>query len=95
MYRSYFRITGFVPDGDPPWPSGYDAWLPSVTLQVRVSAGSLFISELTWSLYKCVVLWRAVYGPSASERPIGTIGEEKGISSRFRVSVSSRYDLSC
>ena len=25
---------------DPPWPSGYDAWLPSVSSQVRVSAGS-------------------------------------------------------
>ena len=24
----------------PPWPSGYDTWLPSVSLQVRVSAGS-------------------------------------------------------
>ena len=25
---------------DPPWPSGYDAWLPSLSSQVRVSAGS-------------------------------------------------------
>ena len=25
---------------DPPWPSGYDAWLPSVSSQVRVSAES-------------------------------------------------------
>ena len=47
---------------DAPWPSVYDAWLPSVSLQVRVSAGS---------------------------------SKEKGFSSRFRVSILSRYDLSC
>ena len=80
-------------DRDPPWPSGYDAWLPNVSLQVRVSAGSP--SGLAWSLYKCAALWRAVYGPSSIERPLGTIREEKGISSRFRVSISSQYDLSC
>ena len=33
---------------DPPWPSGYDAWLPSVSSQVRVSAGSP--SGLAWLL---------------------------------------------
>ena len=59
---------------DPPWPSGYDAWLPSVSSQVRVSAGSP--SGLAWSLYKCAALWRTVYGPSATERPLGTIREE-------------------
>ena len=59
---------------DPPWPSGYDAWLPSVSSQVRVSAGSP--SGLAWSLYKCSALWRAVYGLSATERPLGTIREE-------------------
>ena len=48
---------------DPPWPSGYDAWLPSVSLQVRVSAGSP--SGLAWSLYKCAALWRTAYGLSA------------------------------
>ena len=57
------------------WPSGYDTWLPRVSLQVRVSAGSP--SWLAWSLYKYVVLLRAVYGPSATERPQGTILEEK------------------
>ena len=61
--------------GDPPWSSGYDAWLSSVSSQVRVSAGSP--SRLAWSLYKCAALWRAVYGPSATERPLGTIREEK------------------
>ena len=25
---------------DPPWPSSYDTWLPTVSLKVRVSAGS-------------------------------------------------------
>ena len=59
---------------DPPWPSGYDAWLPSLSSQVRVSAGSP--SGLDWSLYKCSALWRAVYGLSATERPLGTIREE-------------------
>ena len=39
---------------DPPWPSGYDAWLPSVSSQVRVSAGSP--SGLACSLYKCAAL---------------------------------------
>ena len=41
------------------------------------------MSRLTWSLYKCVALWRAVYGPSATERPLGTIGEEKGFLTGF------------
>ena len=59
---------------DPPWPSGYDAWLPSVSSQVRVSAGSP--SGLAWSLYKCSALWTAGYGPSATERPLGTTREE-------------------
>ena len=27
--------------------------------------------------------------------PLGTIWEEKGISSQFRISILSRYDLSC
>ena len=58
---------------DTPWPSGFDAWLPSVNSQVRVSAASP--SGLAWSLYKCVASWRAVYGPSATERPLGTIPE--------------------
>ena len=40
--------------GNPPWPSGYDACLPGVSSQVRVSAGSP--SGLAWSLYKCVAV---------------------------------------
>ena len=67
------------------WPSGYDAWLASVSSQVRVSAGSR--SWLAWSLYKCAALFRAVFGPSATEKPQGTIHEEKGISSRSWVSI--------
>ena len=47
------------------------------------------LSELAWLLYKCVALWRAVYGASATESPLGTIREEKGIYSQFG------YDLSC
>ena len=51
-------------------------------------------SGLAWLLYKCAALWRTVYGP-ATERPLGTIRKEKGISNQFRVSISSQYDLSC
>ena len=59
---------------DPQWPSGYYAWLPSVSSQVRVSTGSS--SVLAWSLYKCAALWRTASGPSATERPLGTIREK-------------------
>ena len=51
-YTIYF----FYLIGDPPWPSGYDAWFPSVNSQVRVSDG--YPSGLAWSLYKCAALWR-------------------------------------
>ena len=51
-------------EGGPQW--YYDAWLPSLSLQVRLSAGSP--SGLALSLYKCAAVWRAVYGPSATER---------------------------
>ena len=79
---------------DPPWPSGYDAsWLPSVSSQVRVSAGSP--SGLAWSLYKCAALWKAVLWSFRNWKTPWNIREDKGISSRFRVSISSRYDLSC
>ena len=44
---------------------------------------------------KRAAVWRAVYGPSAAERTLGTIREEKGISSRFRVSILLHYDQSC
>ena len=68
---------------------GSQAWSSS---QIRHSAWSP--CGLAWSPYKCVALWRAVYGPSATKRPLGIICEEKGISSRFGVSISSQYDLS-
>ena len=45
--------------------------------------------------YINVALWRAVYGGSATERPLGTIREEKGIFYGFLVSTSLWYDLSC
>ena len=83
-------------------------WLSMVLLQLKgplelflkrkefpPGCGFLSRSRLSWSLYKCAALWRAVYGSSATEAPLRTIPEEKGISSRFRVSFSSRYDLSC
>ena len=61
--------------------------------QVQISAVSP--SGLARSLYKRGALWRAVYGLSANGRPLGTIRKEKGISFWIRVSVSSRYELSC
>ena len=39
---------------DPPWPSGVNAWLPSMSSQVRVSTGSP--SGLALPLYKCAAL---------------------------------------
>ena len=41
----------------------------------------------------CGVMEECV-GGSITERPLGTIREERGYSSRFRVSISSRYGLS-
>ena len=41
------------------------------------------------------MLCMVVYGPSATERPLGSVREENGISALFQVSISSRYDLSC
>ena len=75
--------------GDPLWPSGYEAWLPS--------AGSSLLGshkgEFAWSLYKVVVLWRSVYGPYATERPFGSVHGVNGISSLFRVFILLQYDL--
>ena len=64
-----------------------------MSLQVRLSSGSS--SEVAWSLYKCAAFWRAVYVSLKLKLKPGTIREEKGISLRFRVSISSRYDPSC
>ena len=36
----------------------------------------------------CIILEGCLLGPSATERPLGTIREEKGISSRFQVPIS-------
>ena len=60
---------------DPPCPSGCDAWLPSVSLQVPFSAGSP--CEVAWSLFMSAALWRAVYGSPVTR-------EEKGIFPYFR-----------
>ena len=71
------------------WPSVHATWLTS---EVSGSSPHRFpISGLAWSLYKCAALWRAVYGPSTTERPLRTTREDKGISSRLRVSISSLY----
>ena len=42
---------------------------------------------LGWSLYKCVASWKAVYGPSASGRPLGTIIEEKEVPGFYLVAI--------
>ena len=53
------------------------------------------IRGFAWSLYTCAALWRVVYDASATERPPGNIGEEKGKYSLFRDPVSSQYDINC
>ena len=50
---------------------------------------------LSWSLNTCVAMLRTIYGPSATDRLLGTVPEESGNSSWFQVSISSRYDLNC
>ena len=44
--------------------------------------------RIAWLLYNCAALWRAIYGPSVTERPLRTIHEKKGISCLFQVSIS-------
>ena len=63
--------------GDPPWPSGYNAWLAKVCSQIGVSTESS--SGLTWSLCISAATWWAVFSPSATERLYLTIRKEKGI----------------
>ena len=67
-----------------------------VEFLVWVSVGSPK-RGLAWSLYKRAALWRTVYGLYATERPLGTIREEKGISypASSGFSISSRYDVRC
>ena len=52
-------------------------------------------SGLAWSLYKRAALRRIVYGTLATERLLRTSREEKGISSRFRVSISLSFWKRC
>ena len=51
------------------WPSGYNAWL----LSVSWSLGRIPISVLALSLYKCAALLRAFYGHFATEMSIYSI----------------------
>ena len=55
----------------------------------------LLIMCLAWSLNECAVFSRAVSIATETERPLGDVSKEKAISSRFRVVLSSWYDLSC
>ena len=52
-----------------------------------------FPMNINMTVFKCSALWRAVYSPSPTERRFWTIHEENGTSSRFWVSMSSRYEL--
>ena len=45
--------------GDPPWPSGYDAWFPCIRLH-GLSLCWIPKSMLAWLLYKLAALWRTV-----------------------------------
>ena len=56
---------------------------------LNTDLGSAIAQWLAWLLYKCVVIWRAVDGASATKRPLGNIRKEMGISSQFEVSISS------
>ena len=77
---------------DPSWPSVYGTW--------RQTWGHRFKFPLDthewiglFGIYKCAVLWRAVYSASATTTPL--IHREKGISSWFQISISSWCDQSC
>ena len=63
-----------------------------MALKGEVAGSSLHripISGLAWLLYQCAVLWIAVYGASATERPLRIIHKEKGIYSQLRVCILS------
>ena len=77
---------------DPPWPSSYDAPPPSVSAPERVSAES---SQAGWPgrFINVRRFVRSVSGSSAIGKPIGSFREGRGISSRFRISISSRCAL--
>ena len=62
---------------------------------VGLSLDLISISGSAWSLYKCMALWGAVSGASATESPLGTIRQKKGGSSPFWLPFSSQYDVSC
>ena len=71
-------------------PSSYDGWLPSMSLQVRVSAGSPYV---IWP--GCFInVWRCLWS-FCNWKLLVTIHEDEGISFGFLVSISLRYDQSC
>ena len=77
------------------WLKGPLRRTPMTQSPLHTDLGSTMAQWLAWSLYKCLLIWRAFDGASATERPLGNIRKKKGISSQFQVSISSRYDLSC
>ena len=62
---------------------GYQAWV----CRFESPLGPQY-SGLAWSLHKCAVLWRTVYGPSATDRPPWNYLLIEGNSSRYRVSIA-------
>ena len=74
------------------------AGVPAVAARLQIAqllSKTTQNSGLAWFLYKCKGLWSTICGPPATERTLGAICKGKGISSRFQVSISSQYDLSC
>ena len=92
--QKLLSVNGLTPLLNTLW-SHKSTLFPMIYHYVAGSSSWILKSGLASSLYTCAALWMAVYDPSATEKPLGTICEEKGISSRFRVSTSSRYDLTC
>ena len=69
---------------DPPY--GGTTWLRYLAPKREFADSSLRwipINGLAWSLKKCTTIGRTVCGASATKILLGTIREEKGISSQF------------
>ena len=72
-----------------PTSSGNQAWLPSVSLKVRISGG-ICISGLAWSLYKCAALWKVVYMVLLQLKdPLELFVKRREFLLRLQVSISS------
>ena len=66
-----------------------------VSSHAQFSSRWVFDGELNCFISKYVVVWRTVYGVITAESPKRTIHKKKWISSRYQLSISPWYDLSC